>query len=98
MLAMTSIDQQGLRSAVPASRLLLFPPFLDTSAHVAARSARDQHRARLAMAYGLHPDRPWLLTVAMMRADVKRESYRLLAEALAAEWKSPLAPAGRRRW
>jgi glycosyltransferase involved in cell wall biosynthesis len=89
VLAMTSIDQQGLGSALPARRLMLFPPFLETSAHVAARSARDQHRARLATAHGLNPDRPWLLTVAMMRPDVKRESYRLLAEALRQAGSTP---------
>jgi glycosyltransferase involved in cell wall biosynthesis len=89
VLAMTSIDQEGLRPAVPASRLMLFQPFLDTAANVAARSARGRHRARLAMEHGLDPDRPWLLTVAMMRLDVKRESYRLLAEALEQGGSSP---------
>ena len=48
-----------------------------------ARAARERHRAELAARFGLDPARPWLLVVAMMRADVKRCSYLLLAEALA---------------
>ena len=54
---------------VPAERLRLFPPFLDAAPFVAA----------------MRPDAaevPTLLAVAMMRADVKRLSYRMLAEAL----------------
>ena len=34
----------------------------------------------LAARFGLDPQQPWLLAVAMMRADVKRESYLLLAD------------------
>lgn len=82
VLAMTSRDEQGLRTAVPASRLVLFPPFLDTDSHVAAARLRERHRARLAGVHGLDRSRPWLLAVAMMRPDVKRQSYRLLSEAL----------------
>ncbi len=54
-------------------------PFLDAPP---PRSSRPALRAALAAAHGLDPDIPWLATVAMMRCDVKRESYRLLADAL----------------
>ncbi len=55
------------------------PPFLDPPQ---ARSSRPALRAALAAAHALDPDIPWLATVAMMRHDVKRDSYRLLADAL----------------
>ena len=68
VLAMTTHDLPGLRTTVPADRLILFPPFLD--------AAPFEAMAR-------HQDPPMLLAVAMMRADVKCQSYRLLAAALA---------------
>ncbi len=55
------------------------PPFLDPPP---ARSSKPTLRAALAAAQDLDPDIPWLATVAMMRRDVKRDSYRLLAGAL----------------
>lgn len=55
------------------------PPFLDPPP---ARSSKPALRAALAAAHDLDPDIPWLATVAMMRRDVKRDSYRLLADAL----------------
>ncbi len=69
VLAMTRQDLPGLRSVVPADRLQLFPPFLDARPFVSA--IRPQP-----------PEIPTLLAVAMMRDDVKRELYRILAEAL----------------
>jgi glycosyltransferase involved in cell wall biosynthesis len=69
VLAMTTNDLPALRGAVAPNRLTLFPPFLD-----AAPFASEPHPA---------PDPvPTLLAVAMMRADSKRDSYRLLAAAL----------------
>lgn len=56
------------------------PPFLDAPP---PRAPRPALRAALAAAHDLDPDIPWLATVAMMRRDVKRDSYRLLADALA---------------
>jgi glycosyltransferase involved in cell wall biosynthesis len=70
VLAMTTHDLPALREAVPTDRLVLFPPFLDAAPFAAAPSSP-------------RPRVPTLLAVAMMRADVKRESYRLLAAALA---------------
>jgi len=58
------------------------PPFLDAAPFRAAAAARDRHRARIAAAHGLDPDRPWLLAMAMMRDGAKLDSYRLLANAL----------------
>lgn len=58
------------------------PPFVDTAPYPAAKSARGATRAALAATYGLDPKKPWLLAAAMMRQDVKKESYRLLSDAL----------------
>ncbi len=70
VLAMTTNDLPALRGAVTPKRLTLFPPFLD-----AAPFASEPHPAPGPV--------PTLLAVAMMRADAKRDSYRLLAAALA---------------
>lgn len=78
VLAMTERDRRGLEGVVDAARLRVFPPFLDTAPFAAA--SRD--RARLAARHGLDPSRPWLLAVAMMREDVKKRSYEVLASAL----------------
>lgn len=69
ILAMTTHDLPALCEAVSLDRLLLFPPFLDAAPF--ATTPRSSAGT------------PTLLAVAMMRADVKRESYRLLAAALA---------------
>jgi glycosyltransferase involved in cell wall biosynthesis len=64
------------------TRLILFPPFLLTSS-----PGRNEHRVirlQIAMELGLPNDATWLVTVAMMRPDIKRESYILLAHSLAA--------------
>ena len=57
-------------------------PFLDIRPFAAAAGARARHRVRVAAEFGLGPDRPLLLSVAMMRHDNKIDSYRLLAAAL----------------
>jgi glycosyltransferase involved in cell wall biosynthesis len=63
-------------------RLFALPPFLDPEPFAAASARRASVRAALATRHDLDPARPWLLTVAMMRRDVKLESYRELAAAL----------------
>jgi hypothetical protein len=47
-----------------------------------ARPDRSAARSALAARHGLPAHAPWLLAVAMMRPDVKRESYLVLADAL----------------
>ena len=83
VLVMTAQDAACLAPLVePPAELRSLPPFLDPTPFRAARAARARHRADLACQFGLDPGQPWLLTVAMMRPDVKRLSYLLLAEAL----------------
>ncbi len=83
ILATTVRDEVGLRHALgPAAPIRRLRPFLDT-APFAAKTVRKQASKRaLAEKLGLHPDHPFGLTVAMMREDVKRRSYRFLIEAL----------------
>ncbi len=57
-------------------------PFLETGQYAPAAAHRAEARARLAAAYKLDPDEPWLLAVAMMRPGDKFASYALLAQAL----------------
>ncbi len=84
VLAMTENDRRGLAAIVrPPAQLVLFPPFLDTLPFERACEDRARHRAALAARLGLDARQPWLLTIAMMRDDVKRRSYGVLAEALA---------------
>ncbi|MEC5289677.1 glycosyltransferase family 4 protein [Aurantimonas sp. C2-6-R+9] len=66
----------------PEARYLDLAPFLDVRPYAEAAANRKAARARLAARHGLAGDRPWLLTVAMMREDQKLASYRLLAKAL----------------
>ncbi len=57
-------------------------PFLDLSPYHSASHQRTEHRTAQAHPYSRNPDAPQLLTVAMMRDDVKLKSYRVLAKAL----------------
>jgi glycosyltransferase involved in cell wall biosynthesis len=84
ILALTAIDAECLAPLVtPPAELRRLPPFVDPGPGRRARQAQERHRAALARRFDLDPQQPWLLTVAMMRADVKRDSYGLLAHALA---------------
>lgn len=71
-------------------RLVALKPFLDVASRP-TRTPGDGTRRRLARHYGLTGDAPWLVAVAMMREGNKRDSYRLLAEALqrlqARDWR-----------
>jgi glycosyltransferase involved in cell wall biosynthesis len=64
------------------NRNVFFPPFLDHAPFARARDDRGRSRAACARDYDLDPDVPWLLTVAMMRDDAKRESYAVVARLL----------------
>ncbi|MCH8181760.1 MAG: glycosyltransferase family 4 protein [Proteobacteria bacterium] len=72
-------------------RMVYLPPFLDPAPFVAACENRAAHRHSVAAEFGLDPEAPWILAVAMMRDGPKLESYRLLAKALgfirAAPWR-----------
>lgn len=57
-------------------------PFLNPAPYFRAAKHRDSLRRTLAADHGLPPDRPWLITVAMMRPGDKQRSYKLLAESL----------------
>jgi glycosyltransferase involved in cell wall biosynthesis len=71
-------------------RTVDLPPFVDTVPYPSAGAARRETRAEIAKAHGMDSNRPWLLAAAMMRQDVKKESYKLLADALSrldsADW------------
>jgi glycosyltransferase involved in cell wall biosynthesis len=83
VLALTAIDAECLAPlVVPPAELRRLPPFIDPAPFGAARSERARHRAELATRFGLDPATPWLLAVAMMREDVKRDSYLVLGRAL----------------
>jgi glycosyltransferase involved in cell wall biosynthesis len=83
VLGLTEVDLECLAPLVePPAQLRHLPPFLDPAPFAAARAARDRHRAEIAARWAIDPGRPWLLAVAMMRADVKRDSYLLLGQAL----------------
>jgi glycosyltransferase involved in cell wall biosynthesis len=84
VLAMTEVDAECLAPLVmPPAELRPLRPFIDPAPYRAARAERQHHRGALARRFDLDQQRPWLLAVAMMREDVKRESYGLLARALA---------------
>jgi glycosyltransferase involved in cell wall biosynthesis len=90
VLALTRVDAQGLRSHMrDPARVVVFPPFLLSQPTDAGEL--DGARRQLAATLGLPLGLPWLVTVAMMRQDIKLDSYRLLATALeklaARDWR-----------
>ena len=84
VIGLNSSDREGVLSALgrPEHWVALLP-FLATAPFDAAVAGRRETRAALARRWKLDPALPWLATVAMMREDVKLESYRLLGAALA---------------
>lgn len=103
VIALHREDAVGLSAIVPAERIKLVPPFIDTSAF----PERDLP--------AIPPKTVRLLTIAMMRAGDKEHSYRVLADALGrltaypwtltiagdgdtAERLRPLFPADRTTW
>lgn len=63
-------------------RLVPLRPFTDIAPYAAAADRRSDHREQVLREYGLDPDTPVLLAVAMMRDGDKLASYRLLGRAL----------------
>ncbi|MBB4526315.1 glycosyltransferase family 4 protein [Rhizobium leguminosarum] len=66
-ISFTERDQAGLAAAFPQARLAELKPFIDTALFEKVSPASDPHR---------------LMTVAMMRAGDKMDSYAMLARAL----------------
>lgn len=62
-------------------RLIPMRPFLDTREYP-ARNGNEPERGALCRRFNVAADRPWLLTVAMMRYGNKLACYRVLADAL----------------
>jgi glycosyltransferase involved in cell wall biosynthesis len=76
-------DEGAVRPRLGAgARYVYCAPFLDTAPFRAAAAQRDALRSRLAAAHGLDPERPWLLTVGMMRPGPKLLCYEMLAQVL----------------
>ncbi|WP_341701863.1 glycosyltransferase family 4 protein [Ferrovibrio sp.] len=82
LLAMTTLDRACLATYAGAAKVSLFPPFLDPAPFAAAAADRPAWRIRMAEQFGLQTDRPWLLSVGMMRPGDKLASFRRLAETL----------------
>jgi glycosyltransferase involved in cell wall biosynthesis len=83
VLALTDVDHAGLVPLVRApAALSKFPPFLDPAPYAAAAGRRQQSRSIIAERFKMDPSLPWLLTVGMMRNDVKRRSFEILGQAL----------------
>lgn len=68
-IGFTRRDRQGLERAIPEARIAALAPFIDTAAFEGLQSTPEPTR---------------LITVAMMRAGDKMQSYAMLADALAA--------------
>ncbi len=82
LLTMTMKDERGLLAAgLPCRRIVRLPPFIDAAD---APVARMEARRTLVRDFGLDGERMIAITVAMMRAGDKLESYRVLARVLAA--------------
>lgn len=63
-------------------KLISLKPFLDPTPFIDARGHYAPARQALARRFNLNPDKPWLLTVAMMRYGDKLDSYWQLGNAL----------------
>lgn len=83
IMSFTPEDQEALLPVVKNPACLhRIAPFLDAAPYRAARAERVRHRKTLAARHDLDENRPWLLTVAMMRPGDKLASYRLMGRAL----------------
>ncbi len=83
VLAMTGVDAAGLVEWLGDPRkVVLFPPFLAQRMEPPKNPRSVRRDLSDMLALPLEP--VWLVTVAMMRDDIKTRSYRLLAHSLAA--------------
>ncbi|MEO1020191.1 MAG: glycosyltransferase family 4 protein, partial [Pseudomonadota bacterium] len=101
LLAMTRVDAEGLQRIVRFDTVRSFPPFIG-KARYAESTGRQTLRQELVHRYKLDTAVPWILTVAMMRDDVKFQSYGLMIETLALlkdeEWHWLIVGDGDRRF
>ena len=88
VLALTRRDMPCIQPLLSDhAKQFYLPPFLDIASDSASESKKGNRanlRNSFAKRHGLDIDKHWLLTVAMMRAGDKFDSYRLLARASAA--------------
>ena len=83
VLTVNPNDIAGVRPRLAApSRQVRLPPFIDVVPLRHGAAMRAGNRSAVARRFGLDPDVPWLLSVGMMRARAKLDSYRVLADAL----------------
>lgn len=83
VVGLKSADEPAVRPWLHSgARYVPQPPFLDTAPFAAARQRRSELRAQLAADHALDVQRPWLLTVGMMRPGPKLLCYEALAQAL----------------
>ena len=85
VINLTRLDRAMVEPLVvtPGESVYL-PPFIDTEPFTAAADNAAAHRAALAAELSLDPASRWLLSVAMMRAGSKLESYKALGEVMGA--------------
>ena len=98
IFGMNSLDANCVAPlASDGAGMVQLKPFLAGEAGP-GRAGRGQARWALSARYGLDPEIPWLLTVAMMRDDAKLRSYETLAAALdqvsGASWQLVVAGDG----
>jgi len=80
IIGLNGDDRAGLlASGIDPARIFALAPFIDTSPYAHAARCRET----LAACYGVTPNKPWLLSVAMMRRGAKFDSYQVLAKAMA---------------
>jgi glycosyltransferase involved in cell wall biosynthesis len=83
IFSLNPVDAECLKPvAAPGALLVPLKPFLEGADFAAAGMRREAVRGEFARRFDLAPDRPWLLTVAMMREGDKYSSYRVLGHAL----------------
>ena len=82
ILVINPADRECLAPLVEPRRLVDLPAFLDLGALAPLAAEPEELRRALAGRHGLDRDRPWLITVAMMREGDKLASYQLLGRAL----------------
>ena len=68
----------------PDAPIATLPPFVDLTREGGGAATRPRNRADIAARLGLNGALPWLVSTGMMRPGAKRDSYRVIAQTLAA--------------